>query len=78
VNRIQNLRKDCGLEVTDKINIRIRKHSDINRAVENYRNYICSQTLAKSVILVDDLQDIESSEVILDEHITTFLHIDKI
>ena len=54
VNRIQNLRKDSGFEVTDKINLKIQKHDAINAAVESFKDYIASQTLANSVTLVDE------------------------
>jgi isoleucyl-tRNA synthetase len=78
VNRIQNLRKDSGLEVTDKINIRIMKHSEIIKAVENFKQYIGSQTLAKDVLLVDEIPTGKGIEVVLDEYITTYLQIEKI
>jgi isoleucyl-tRNA synthetase len=78
VNRIQNLRKDSGLEVTDKIDISIVRHPEINEAIKKYEPYICSQTLAKSVQLVDELKGANKTEVILDENITTFIQIMKI
>ncbi len=53
VNRIQNLRKSGGLEITDKINIVIERLDEINAAVEAYGQYIASQTLATSIQLVD-------------------------
>jgi isoleucyl-tRNA synthetase len=53
VNRIQNLRKSGGLEITDKINIEIERLDEINAAVEAYGQYIASQTLATSIQLVD-------------------------
>lgn len=78
VNRIQNLRKDSGLEVTDKINIQIMKHSEIIKAVGNFEKYIMTQTLAKSVILVDEIPVNQGIEVVLDDSITTYLQIEKI
>jgi isoleucyl-tRNA synthetase len=78
VNRIQNLRKDSGLEVTDKININIGKHPDINKAIKNNEDYILSQTLAKSVRLVDNIPSNQGTEVVLDERISTLLQIEKI
>lgn len=53
VNRIQNLRKSGGLEITDKISIGIERMDEINVAVEAYGQYIASQTLATSIQLVD-------------------------
>ena len=53
VNRIQNIRKDSGLEVTDKISIQIGRHKDIDAAVEANKAYICKETLAESLELTD-------------------------
>ena len=53
VNRIQNLRKDSGFDVTDKINIFIESHSETDTAVNNYQDYICSQTLANSIKIIN-------------------------
>jgi isoleucyl-tRNA synthetase len=76
VNRIQNLRKDSGFDVTDKILVEIQKHDFINHAIENFKDYISSQTLAKSITLVE-LIDGESKEVEIDEEIKTRLRIEK-
>ncbi len=55
INRIQNLRKDSGFEVTDKIEVRIfaegAAYDGIAAALESYRDYIAAQTLALSVTL---------------------------
>jgi isoleucyl-tRNA synthetase len=56
INRIQNLRKDSGFEVTDKINIRIQSNSAIDEAVNNFSDYIGSQTLANSIELVAEIR----------------------
>ena len=53
VNRIQNLRKDSGLDVTDKISIEIVKHDAIFDAINTHKQYIGSQTLALSIEWVD-------------------------
>jgi len=76
VNRIQNLRKDSGFDVTDKINIEIQSHVLINDAIGNFKDYIASQTLAKSIVLVD-LVDGEGKEVEIDDDIKTRLKIQK-
>ncbi len=78
INRIQNLRKDSGLEVTDKIHIRIKKHGDIIQAVENFSDYISSQTLATNIDLVDELKADKAFEVELSDEITTLIQINKI
>lgn len=51
VNRIQNLRKESGFEVTDKIKVWIEKLDDISEAVKLHASYIGAQTLAESVEL---------------------------
>jgi len=53
VNKIQGLRKDSGLEVTDQINIIIKKQAETEDAINNNISYICSETLAKNLKLVD-------------------------
>jgi isoleucyl-tRNA synthetase len=49
VNRIQNIRKDSGLEVTDKITVEIEAKELVEGAVAEFGDYIGSQTLAESV-----------------------------
>jgi isoleucyl-tRNA synthetase len=55
VNRIQNLRKDKGFEVTDKINVLVKDHPYISEAVKNNLSYICAEILADSFELVNEL-----------------------
>jgi len=55
VNRIQNIRKSNGYEIVDKIVVEIESREEIAEAVKKYANYIASQTLANSVVLVDNL-----------------------
>ena len=57
INRIQNLRKDSGFEVTDKIEIRIESKPEIEDALTGYKDYICSQTLAVSMQTLPVLED---------------------
>ena len=56
VNRIQNLRKESGLEITDRIDLKIKSNEIINEAVEKNLEYICSETLADSLVLVEEMQ----------------------
>lgn len=46
VNRVQNMRKDKGFEVTDTIILRIELNKQIAKAVKQFKDYICSETLA--------------------------------
>jgi isoleucyl-tRNA synthetase len=78
INRIQNLRKDSGLEVTDKISVRISRQNEISEAVENFSDFIGSQTLAGSVELVENVEGTNKIEVILDDEIKAWLQIEKI
>ena len=67
VNRVQNLRKDMGLEVQDKIRITIQKADALlNTAVEGNREHICRETQALSLDLVDVVAD--GKTVDMDEH----------
>ena len=63
VNRIQNLRKDRGFEVTDRISIAILDAEPISNAVTNNLRYICDETLAESLELVAVIND-ENAESI--------------
>ena len=53
VNRIQNMRKDSGFEVTDRIEIKIKNTPAISSAVEANKIYICAEVLADSLELVE-------------------------
>lgn len=66
VNRIQNIRKSSGLEITDKIEIQLSKHPQSDAAVEAYREYICKQVLGTSLILMDEVAD--ATELDMDEY----------
>ena len=49
INRIQNIRKDSGFEVTDKIRVEIEQKEFVAGAIAKYAGYIASQTLAVEV-----------------------------
>lgn len=55
VNRIQNLRKQSGLEITDKINILLSHNSISDDAVMEHKEYICNQVLGSSLTLSDNI-----------------------
>ncbi len=63
INRVQNMRKDSGLEVTDKIVLTIEKNNDIMKPVERFGEYICSETLA-TLEMVDKLENVEAQELV--------------
>lgn len=56
VNRIQNIRKDSGLDVTDKIKIQIQKEVNVYEAVQANEAYIKSETLTERISFVDEMK----------------------
>ena len=65
VNRIQNIRKNSGFEITDKITVYLSKNSQTDDAVKEYNSYICNQVLANALELVDTVND--GTEVSFDD-----------
>ena len=57
VNRIQNIRKNSGFEITDKIAVTLSKNPNTDDAVNEYNTYICNQVLANSLVLADEVPD---------------------
>ncbi len=57
VNRLQNLRKDSGLDVTDKIKVNIDTDEVTAKAILDYKTYICSEILADDLIISDEKLD---------------------
>ena len=74
VNRIQNIRKDSGFEVTDKIKVQILKNDSIEQAVLANESYIKSETLTNELIFVSEINN--GTEIEFDE-IKTILLISK-
>ena len=74
VNRIQNIRKSSGFEITDKINITLSKNTQTDDAVNEYKDYICNQVLATSLTLVDEVQ--EGTELNFDDF-SLFVKVEK-
>lgn len=67
VNRVQNLRKDMGLEVLDKISIEVEKNGEfVTAALEEHQAYIQTETQALSMELKEKVSD--STEVEMDEY----------
>ena len=57
VNRIQNARKETGLEVTDKIKLTVLKSQNLQQSILDNRDYIMSETLTKELVFVDELNN---------------------
>lgn len=66
VNRIQNIRKSSGFEITDKIDIVLSKNPNTDDAVTEYNTYICNQVLANSLTLADEVAD--ATELSFDDY----------
>ena len=56
VNRIQNARKDTGLEVTDKIKLTLLEDQNLEQSVSENKAYIMSETLTKELVFIDELK----------------------
>ena len=63
INRIQNLRKDSGLEITDRINVTITQLDAIGKSLDSFADYVKDQVLADSISLGDN----DGAEVEIDE-----------
>ncbi|HQH24810.1 MAG TPA: isoleucine--tRNA ligase [Bacteroidales bacterium] len=76
INRIQNMRKESGYNVTDKIRIRIEDHDYVREAILKHSDYIGSQTLATEIVLDRNINGSRGKEVEIDE-VTVKILIDK-
>ncbi|HAH56340.1 MAG TPA: isoleucine--tRNA ligase, partial [Flavobacterium sp.] len=66
VNRIQNLRKDSGFEVTDKIKVHLQKNPELENAVQANEIYIKSETLTETLVFEENIEngiEIEFDEI---------------
>ena len=57
VNRIQNIRKDSGFEVTDKIEVRLEKNEQLEKAISANLEYVKTETLTKSLVFVEKVEN---------------------
>lgn len=78
INKIQNLRKESNFEVTDRIKLSIEKNVAFEEALENHREYICSQTLADALTLVDKADQALAKEVEIDKDVTAKIEIERL
>lgn len=63
INRIQNLRKERGLEITDRVNVTVTPNDKIKASVDAFADYIKGQVLADNIRLADN----NGAEIIFDE-----------
>ena len=64
VNRVQNIRKDMGLEVTDHIKLTVERNPETNEAFSAFNDYICSETLAETEYVESVNGDVVEQELI--------------
>lgn len=78
INRIQNLRKEKGFEVTDHIIVNLQKHKQIAEAIDKNISYICTEILAREFNVVEQV-DAENKDFIdLTDTISTWISIRKL
>ena len=71
INRVQNIRKESGLEITDRINILLAPNAEIEAAVKGFGDYIQAQVLADSIsIAANDGQEVDFDEFKINIKIT--------
>ena len=63
INRIQNLRKDCGLEITDRVNVVITPDDRVKASLASFADYVKGQVLADSLTLADN----DGQEISIDD-----------
>lgn len=78
VNRIQNIRKDSGLDLTDKILVKIQQNDALDTAIQNNLSYICAETLTGDLQVVNNLSSATANSVEVDELISTLISIEKL
>lgn len=74
VNRIQNLRKDSGFEVTDRIDVKLQRDEQIKQAVDSNIEYIKTETLTEELEIIDQINN--GIEIAFDD-VNTKLFISK-
>lgn len=77
INKIQSLRKEKNFEVTDKIQIILQKHDEFDAAFKKNYLYICSETLAESLVLSSELKA-DSDRIELTETSALLIDIKKV
>ncbi len=73
VNRIQNIRKDSGYDLTDRINITVIENERLTSSINQYKNYICAEILADSISFSNDITsgiEIEVNDIRLKVNVT--------
>ncbi len=77
VNRIQNYRKEIGLEVTDKIDLQIQTNSQLDAGIETHKEYIQRETQCTSIAIVAKLEQTLAKDVEIEDGVNTLIYIQK-
>lgn len=75
VNRIQNIRKSSGLDITDRITVKISDIEQIRGAISEYKDYIAGQVLADKIILEPNVKGVEITDM---EDLVLAISVEKI
>jgi isoleucyl-tRNA synthetase len=73
VNRIQNIRKDSGYELTDRVNVVVAENNALRASINEYKNYICAEILADNIDFAYEMTggtEIEVNEIRLRVNVT--------
>ena len=78
VSRIQNIRKDKDFKVTDRILLKVKSHEGINSAIQSNLNYICTEILADTLEIVDEISATEGVSVDVEENLITLVSVSNL
>ena len=71
INRIQNIRKESGLEITDRIIVTVSPNDDVEKAVSAFGDYVKTQVLADDIVIAaNDGQEVDFDDFKLNINIT--------
>jgi isoleucyl-tRNA synthetase len=73
VNRVQNIRKNSGFEVTDKIEISVEQKPFLEGAIEQFREYICTETLATELQMSNSISEVTETLEIDGEQVKIYI-----
>jgi len=78
INRIQNLRKEKGFEVTDHIIVHLQNHQEIADVIDKNFSYICTEILAREFLIVEELDADNKDSIDLTDTLSTWISIRKV
>jgi isoleucyl-tRNA synthetase len=74
INRVQNLRKDSGLEVTDRIVLKVETNELIREAIRSNMEYVCAEVLANDI----QFESVSNSALVTDLEVEADTKIDLV